>query len=278
MTPSTTTLLTRWDLEPSLVLGLFLFTAAYFYAIGPLRCRHQLGPPVRRGQIMLFLISQVILVIALLSPIDYIGDRFLFSVHMIQHLLLASLWPPLILLATPDWLVRPLFRRSLLGPLALFATAPVVAIGLFNLDMDLWHLPALYDLTLTDSSIHIIEHLTFMAFGLINWWPVLSPLPEQRLSYPIQLLYLFADAMLLMAPSLVLTFSPVAFYTPYTLAPRLWGISALTDQSVGGLIMWYPGDLPYAVWLVIAFYRWFEGGGTRDEASWPKPPSARGVS
>lgn len=182
-------------------------------------------------------------------------------------------WEPGILLTTPDWLVRPLFRRSVLGPLALFATAPVVAISLFNLDMGLWHLPMLYDLTLTNQGLHISEHLTFMASGVVNWWPVLSPVTEQRLSYPLQLLYLFVDAMLLMAPSLVLSVSPIAFYTPYTAAPRLRGISALTDQSIGGTIMWYPGDLPYAVWLAIAFYRWFEGDSRSHEASWSGPPT-----
>jgi cytochrome c oxidase assembly factor CtaG len=109
-----------------------------------------------------------------------------------------------------------------------------------------------------------------MAFGLINWWPVLSPIREQRLSYPLQVLYLFADGMFMMVLGIVFTFSPIVFYSPYLAAPRLWGISALTDQQLGGLIMWYPGNIPYAISLIAAFYKWFEGG---EEASPAQSPT-----
>jgi cytochrome c oxidase assembly factor CtaG len=107
--------------------------------------------------------------------------------------------------------------------------------------------------------VHILEHLTFMAFGLANFWPVLSPIREQRLPYPLQVLYLFADGMLMMVLGILFTFAPIVFYAPYAAAPRLWSISAVTDQQLGGLIMWYPGNLSYGVLLIVAFYRWFDG-------------------
>jgi cytochrome c oxidase assembly factor CtaG len=99
-----------------------------------------------------------------------------------------------------------------------------------------------------------------MFFGVINWWPVLAPLPEDRLSYPAQMLYLFADGMFMMVLGILFTFSPIVFYTAYTSAPRLWGMSLATDQQIGGLIMWYPGNIPYGVLLVVAFFRWFDSG------------------
>lgn len=267
--PTTEALLAQWNWEPSIVIGIALLTAAYAYAVGPLRRRRRLGPPIQRSQIVLFTLAQIVLILALLSPLDEIGDEYLFSGHMVQHLLLASLWPPLMLAALPAWLVRPLFRGRMLPPIVYFFTYPAMAILLFNGDIYFWHVPALYDLTLSNEQIHILEHLTFMAFGLINWWPVLSPLPEQRLSYPLQVLYLFANGMFMMGLGIILTFAPTAFYTPYLSAPRLWGISPLTDQALGGLIMWYPGNLPYAVFLVIAFYRWFDGEESPNQTQSP---------
>jgi putative membrane protein len=216
-------------------------------------------------------LSELVLVASLLSPLDTISDEFLFSAHMVQHLFLAALWPPLVLAATPGWLVRPVFRHPALGPIASFLTYPAVGLVLFNFDVYVWHLPALYNATLQYLPIHILEHLTFMAFGLLNWWPVLSPAEEQRLNYPLQVLYLFLDGMLMMVLGIVFTFSPIVFYTAYDSAPRLWGISLGTDQQIGGLIMWYPGNLPYAVYMVIAFYRWFEGDEDSQALAPPSP-------
>lgn len=255
--PRAEALLTQWNWDPSLILGILAVAAGYAYAVGPYRRRHDL-PPVGRGRVVSFVLAEILLVFTLMSPLDAIGDKYLFSAHMVQHLLLATLWPLLMLLALPPWLVRPIFSGPLRAP-AGFLTYPVAAIALFTLDIYIWHFPYLYDLTLRNEGVHILEHLSFMALGLLNLWPILSPIPAQRLDYPFQVLYLFLDGMLMMVLGIVFTFSPLVFYTPYLAAPRLWGISALSDQQLGGLIMWYPGNLPYGVLLVSAFYRWFDG-------------------
>lgn len=265
--PSTEALLAQWNLDPSLLFGIALLTGAYLYLVGPLRERHDLGPPVSGRQITAFVCADLILILALLSPLDALGDHDLFSAHMVQHLLLASVWPLLLLLAIPSWAVRWACRRPSLHGLRVLLTAPVMAILLFNLAIYVWHFPPFYDLTLQNEGVHILEHLTFMAVGLINFWPVLSPVPDQRLPYPGQVLYLFADGMLMMVLSIVFTFTPMVLYTPYLASPVLWGISHLTDQQLGGLIMWYPGNLPYFILLCIAFYRWFDGAESRPIAS-----------
>jgi putative membrane protein len=257
--PSTQALLTQWNWEPSIILGILLTGGAYMYAIGPLRRRYGWNAP-GRSHIAWFMAAEVVLAISLLSPLDAISDQYLFSAHMVQHLFLATVWPPMVLLGLTPWMVRPIFRARAIAPLVAFLTYPAVAIVLFNVDVYLWHIPAMYDATLRSENVHILEHLTFMFFGLINWWPLLSPLREQRLPYPFQILYLFLDGMFMMVLGIVFTFSPVVFYSAYSSAPRLWGLTALTDQQIGGLVMWYPGNLPYAVLLAVAFYRWFDGG------------------
>ena len=267
--PSTSELLTRWSWDPSIIIGILAVSAAYFYAVGPLRRKRDLRPPVSRGQVCFFISAQLLLALALLSPLDDIGDEYLFSAHMVQHVVLAAVWPPLVLLSLPPWLVRPVFT----GPfrsLAEFFTLPVIALIAFNIDIYFWHIPPFYDATLTNEQIHIVEHLSFMAFGLLVWWPILSPIARQRLSYPIQVLYLFAAGMFMMALGIVFTFAPVAFYQPYVDAPRLWGFSPVSDQQLGGLIMWYPGNVPYGIALVVAFYRWFDGSDDVVEVELPQ--------
>ncbi|MGH2448074.1 MAG: cytochrome c oxidase assembly protein [Chloroflexota bacterium] len=262
----------RWDLEPSIIVGIALLSAGYAYANGPFRRRHELGPPASRKQIAFFVAAQITLIVALLSPLDELGDTYLFSAHMLQHLLLATLWPPLMLLSIPEWLARR-FWRGWVAAVGATITLPLFALAAFNLDIYLWHVPTLYDLTLTNGNVHILEHLSFMAFGLLNWWPILSPILEQRLSAPLQVLYLFLDGMLMMALGIVFTFIPVVLYTPYLSAPRLWGISAISDQQIGGLIMWYPGNVPYFIWLVLGFYKWIDSGEADPELYFAESPT-----
>src|SRR5689334_2335732 len=99
-----------WNLNPTLVLGIALLLVAYFAGIGPLRRRYHLGPPADERQIAAFLAGTVVLVLALVSPLDELGDRYLFSAHMVQHMLLIVVCPPLWLLGTPEWLLAPLLR------------------------------------------------------------------------------------------------------------------------------------------------------------------------
>src|SRR5207248_6988332 len=104
---------------------------AYAYAVGPLRRKHNLGSPATAKQISYFVAGTALLILALISPLDDIGDQYLFSAHMVQHLLLATLWPPLMLLAMPAWMARRIFRLPALGTLLQFFTYPAVALILF---------------------------------------------------------------------------------------------------------------------------------------------------
>jgi cytochrome c oxidase assembly factor CtaG len=249
--------LTAWHFIPSVVVGCVALAGLYLYAIGPLRRRSALGEPVKRSRVVVFLLGVLVILLALISPLDELGDEYLFSAHMLQHLLITLVAPPLLLWGTPGWLIRPLLRQPLILRLAKGLTLPVVAFALFNGDIFLWHAPVLYDATLENEGIHVVEHLTFIITALIFWWPVLSPLEGELgpLTLPGQVLYLFLSGMPMVLLGAGLTFVP-PLYAPYLAAPRIWGISPGTDQELGGLIMWVPANIMVIVLMSVLFLRW----------------------
>ncbi len=248
--------LTQWNLEPSILIGTALITGLYLYAIGPYRKHRFPEEPVRTGQTIAFFSGMFIMFLALVSPLDELGDSYLFSAHMLQHLFLTIIGPPLLLLGTPEWLVNQALRNQIIFQIAKVMTYPVVAFVLFNVDFWLWHAPPLYNATLENQTIHILEHLTFIIFGLCYWWPIFSP-TKKLPPLPIggQILYLFLSGMPSVLLGAGLTFTP-PLYAPYIAAPRIWGISAATDQQLGGLIMWVPVSIFYIVIMSILFIRW----------------------
>jgi cytochrome c oxidase assembly factor CtaG len=249
--------LTAWDWEPTIVIGAALVAGLYLYAIGPLRKRSTFEA-ARKGQIFAFLLGAGLMVLALVSPLDKLGDTYLFSAHMVQHLVLTIVGPPLLLIGTPEWFFRPIARNKMLFAIARCLTYPAVAFVLFNADFFIWHAPALYNVTLANQNIHIVEHLAFIFFGLLNWWLIFSPSKDlPRLSIGGQILYLFLSGMPVVLLGAGLTFtSPL--YAPYIAAPRVWGISAATDQQLGGLIMWVPGNIIIIIIMSALFLRWMQ--------------------
>lgn len=251
--------LTQWNLEPSILIGTAIIMGLYLYAVGLLRKPYQLIDGVRRSQVIAFWLGVLLIFFALVSPLDELGDRYLFSVHMVQHLFLTMIGPPLLLIGTPEVLLKRFIRHRFIFPIAKSLTHPFVAFFLFNADFWLWHAPPLYDATLTNQGIHILEHVTFIVFAAINWWPMFSPLPEDlpALSTGARILYLFLSGMPIVALGAGLTFAP-PLYAPYLQAPRVWGLSPATDQQLGGLIMWVPGNIIYIVIVSILFIRWMQ--------------------
>ena len=253
----TSNLWLAWTLDPTLLIGLALIIGAYFYLLGPGRRRWNLADHVDRRQVVWFVAGWVTLALALLSPLDTLGDDYLFSAHMIQHMLIAVVVPPMLLLGLPEWMVNPLLRNQAVRTVARWLGNPIVAFGLFQADVWIWHAPALYDLTLENSAVHIIEHLTFVIFGLLYWMPILSPTPlVPRISRGFAILYLFIGCQPMVALGALLTFASTPLYTPYVAAPRVWGLSPLGDQQLGGLIMWLPTNIPYLIALSAAFFLW----------------------
>jgi putative membrane protein len=250
--------LTQWNLAPSLLLGAVVVLGLYFYALGSYHRRYYADQPIKRGQTMLFLLGVLIMLLALISPLDALGDDYLFSAHMLQHLCLTTFGPPLLLLGTPEWMLeRLLTKRAVFLGLKGLTWAPV-AFVLYNADFFIWHAPSLYDATLENDTIHIFEHLTFIVFGVLSWWPIFSPTRKlPRLSLGGQVLYIFLNGMPAVLLGAGLTFAP-PLYAPYLAAPLVWGISHTMDQQLGGLIMWVPVNLFYIAIMSGLFINWMQ--------------------
>lgn len=247
-----------------MLLGVGVIALAYAFGIGPWRQRLGATGGVSTARVTAFMAGLLAAVAALSSPIHDLADSYLLSAHMVQHLLLTLALPPLMLIGTPAWLLRPLVRHPLVLAAGRLLTRPGVAFAVFNVTFSVWHVPALYDRALREHGVHILEHLLLIAAAVLTWWPVAGPLPElPRLSYPGQVLYLALQAVPATALGAVITFAPDPLYPWYVAAPRVVGLSALADQQLAGVIMWVPGSLIYLAALTVVFFLWV---GRGDEA------------
>jgi cytochrome c oxidase assembly factor CtaG len=254
---------TPWSADPSLI---YVAIAATLYVLGS-RGRYRPQPL----QALAFAASLLAIVIALDSPIDAYADQR-FWVHMLQHILLLTVAPPLLLLGRPwprMWRALPLAPRTRVArtiarsqwvsPLRALAR-PIPAWILFNATIVGWHIPAAYDATLTSGLAHAVEHAMFFFIGLLFWARVIDPGPlRPRLAWPVRIAYA-ASAMVvgwMLAITLVMVQHPIyGYYAALEMRPG--GISALTDQQIAAGLMWVPGSIAYTITFILGFYRWLE--------------------
>ncbi|OLC75252.1 MAG: hypothetical protein AUH78_09420 [Gemmatimonadetes bacterium 13_1_40CM_4_69_8] len=238
----------RWDLHPSVVIGLVLLGGLYVFLGG-------VAAPRRR--VASFVGALGVAFLALDGPLHNLSDNYLFSAHMAQHLVLTLLFPPLLLYGTPAWVVRPLIRPRGLFRVAAVLTRPLPAAVIFSTPITLWHFPGFYEAALRHHPLHIVQHLVFIATAVLMWWPVLSPVPDlPRASYLAQLLYLFLLGLPMSLVGALITLSDEVLYPFYTCAPRVWELTPLADQQLGGLLMWVVGTLVLWAAATVVWFRW----------------------
>ncbi|HET7274219.1 MAG TPA: cytochrome c oxidase assembly protein [Longimicrobiaceae bacterium] len=247
----------EWKLYPSFMVGWLILGGVYFLLCGPLRRYFPGSQRVSGRQLLLFTLGMLLMLVSLQGPLHELSDYFLFSAHMVQHLLIILMVPPLLLAGTPGWMLRPAIQWKAVRKVAAWLTLPIVAFALNNAIFLGWHFPGPYDLMMRNHDVHVAMHLMIMAAGVIMWWPVMSPLPElPRIAPPLQMIYLFVLGIPMMVTAALITFSADPMYQWYVEAPRMSSLSALEDQRLGGAIMWVPGALVIWIAITAVYFRW----------------------
>lgn len=250
----------EWTPHPDVWLLVGALAASYAIAVlrvGP-RFAEPGRAPVTRSQVACFALGVAAIWVAADWPVHDVAEQSMYSVHMVQHLLLSMVAVPLLLLGTPGWLARWLLRPPsaafrVLRRLSRFLPALIV----FNIVLVLTHWPALVNESLRSGVLHFAVHALIFVTSVVVWMPVLSPLPEiPRLVPPTRAAYLFLQSIVPTVPASFLTFGAAPLYKFYVGVPHLWGLSSLEDQQVAGLIMKIGAGLLLWMLIAVTFFRW----------------------
>ncbi len=258
----------RWQPHPEvwvLVGGVAVLAVYALAVVGP-----KVVPPgrpvVSRQQLGWLALGLTLLWLASDWPLHDIAEEYLFSAHMTQHMLLTYMVPPVMLLATPEWLARLVLGRGLVKRAFMFVARPVPAALAFNGFLLFTHVPGVVNLSVTNPLVHYLVHTGLVVTAFLLWMPVVGPLPELRISYPGQMLYLFVISIIPTVPAAWLTFAEGAIYSAYDVPDRLWGLTITDDQQMAGVIMKLVGG--GFLWVVITtrFFQWASKFSDTDKA------------
>jgi putative membrane protein len=249
--------ISTWNFEPSVVVGCALLLAAYLWAV-----RFHID-----AHAVLFLCGLLLMFLALVSPLDELGDDYLFSAHMTQHILLDMVAPLFFALGLPAALIKRILSWRPAAATERVLGVPLLAWALGVGTIWVWHLPALYNLTLENEAVHTFEHLTFLVTGTILFWPVFKPIPERRLSPFMAIGYLCLAAIANSLLGIIFTLASTPFYSGYShpddelgalsLIRNQWGLNQVADQQLGGVLMWTLGSVIFLGAIMVVFVRWY---------------------
>lgn len=212
--------------------------------------------PVTTRKRVAFYCGLAVMLVASSWPIHDLGEQRLYLVHMVEHTALSLIVPPLLLGGMPWWFTRALLRPVL--PVVKFVTKPLIALVLFNGWLAFTHVPWVVELMLTNPLFHLLSHALLFGTAIIMWWPVMDPIPDTQSLTPFgKMGYLFLQSLVPTIPASFLTLGSTPLYPIYETFPRMWGLSAMNDQVLGGLLMKIGGGL--IIWGFIAwvFFSWW---------------------
>lgn len=262
-----------WHWHPEVALGLEALLAGYLLVIGPLRRRQGWGPPPTGARVAAFVGGTAVLAGALLGPLAGWAERVALSAHMVQHLLLILVVPVLWLLGLPACTLAAVARAPVIGPIGRGLTRPLPALALASAVQVAWHLPSAFDAALRVEGLHALEHISFLATGVLLWWPVAGPASAwPRPAPPAQLLYLFLATIPMMAIAAPITLAEDVLYPVYAAAGHPWPLGPRADQELAGVLMWVGGMFGYLVAGTVVFFRW-AGPEARADGEAPLHPT-----
>lgn len=264
----------HWHTEPLLLISLLL--VGWFYALGTGPFRSKITQTVKYplGRAILFYSGLIITYLAVGSPLDQIGEQFLFSAHMVQHMLLIYFAPTLFIFGTPTWLIDHLLKPKSVRKVMSVLTHPACGGLLFTVVYTAWHIPSLYELALQDKRMHILEHWTMFGLALLMLWPYLTLSKRvPRPSFGVRMVGMFLLMVGQLPVFAFLTLAGEAIYPTYIWAPRIIDLDPLNDQILGGIIMKVINMGFSLTILGTAFYAW-----SRSEEAEPEPSQIKASS
>jgi putative membrane protein len=258
----------RFVPNPEVYVLVAFLVGAYLYmvrSVGP----HAVAPGevVTRRNIVSFVAAMLVLFVASTWPVHQIGEDYLYSVHMVQHMMLSYFLPPLVWFATPEWLLRVLIGKGRTYSVVRFLSKPVIAAFGFNAMVMILHIPDMVNASTTNGPLHFSLHLFVVLSACLMWLPVVGPLPELQMGHGAKMIYLFLQSVVPTVPAAWLSFAEGAVYRHYGQQPvRVWGVSVTSDQQVAGVIMKVGGG--FFLWgiVIYMFFRRF-GVGDPDAAN-----------
>ncbi len=275
--PAPHDLWTAWNWDPLILSGLILTGWLFLRGVSVLWQRAGANRGITRSQVIAFGGGFFALCVALISPVDALSGA-LFSVHMLQHMILILVAAPLLVLsgapipllwALPRqyrfdlgrwWKRRVWWQRSWQ-----LLTQPALVWGLHALALWLWHAPDFYQAALRSEWLHRLEHFSFFASALLFWWVVL-PMPGRRLHQGLGVLFIFTMAIQSGILGALITFASTPWYLSYGLTAPAWGLTALEDQQLAGVIMWVPAGTVYIITALALLGAWLHKQEQRDAA------------
>ncbi len=240
-----------WEADPATILILALLAGAYAYGI---IANHRWPLP---KQVVAYLFGLASMVAVLTGPLDQLTKERSFFIYIFQQMVLIFVAPPLLILGTPGWMLRPMLLNRFVEPIARRVTRPLFAFMLFSAVFTLVHFPAVCDRICHVHPFYGDVHTMLLITGLLLWFPMTSTLPEYpRMTYPMQILYLFLFMIPMTAVAAPITMAETVLYTYYYVEPHPFGLTPMADQVLGGLIMWV-GQGVYLMFVFSAiFFRW----------------------
>ena len=275
--------LAAWSFDLTVVITIGLFASAYLWAVHQVDRAHP-ASRVHRIRVACWLLGLSAILVALQSPIERY-DTTLFSVHMVQHILLTLIAPPLLALGAPITLllraVRPETRRRVILPVlhslpVRVVTFPVVTWLLFALAMWGTHFSPIFNQSLEEPAVHQLEHLFYLVAGCLFWWPVVALDPSPwRMREPVRILYTFLQMPQNSFLGLAIISATTPLYAHYATLARDWGPAVLDDQAMAGAVMWVVGDLVFLTAILGIVVSWMRREERESHAADAREDAAR---
>ena len=260
----------RFQRHPEVWLLVVGVVASYIYAVRVIGAR-VIGPRpyITPKNLRAFIAGVLLLWAASDWPIHDISEEYLYSVHMLQHMMLSFFVPPLILLAIPKWMFNTVIGEGRGRRVVRFITKPIVAGILFNIVVVVTHIPDLVNRSVSNGPMHYSLHVTLVLTSLCMWMPIISPDRSYQLGYGGKMIYLFLMSVVPTVPAAWLTFADGAVYKHYDIAVRVWGLSVTEDQQLAGAVMKAAGSMFLWTIIIFIFFRRFIKGFFKEQEYTP---------